>query len=255
MIESVLHFLKIHRKMIFGNPPVVVQNMLRKTPKSFNAIDVILAAVSKRFAVVQAMMLAQPFQRVVASKRVCVIDGSFSRFLLDDRHEFLLGYMLHHPRIHLAIALQKAKYDVFASRASPALAFSSAAKIALVHFHFAVQSAAFKLGHMVDRFSKFLIDARNRLVVEAEIMREAVCRLLLVKSLHNGDFHSDTLQRFLFSTASVSTPDVSTLRLADPERTAENALLSPQKVGRAPENVLFPLCHMDILLPYGYETP
>ena len=37
VVESVLHFFKIHRKMIFGNPPVVVQDMLGKTPETLNA--------------------------------------------------------------------------------------------------------------------------------------------------------------------------------------------------------------------------
>jgi hypothetical protein len=79
--------------------------------------------------------------------------------------------------------------------------------------------------------------------------------LLLIEPLHDGNLHSDALQRLLFSTAHVPTPDISPTRLRDLERTAKNALLSPQKVGRATKNILSSLCHMDILLPYGYETP
>ena len=44
MIESALHLLKIHRKMIFGNSSVIVQDMLRKTPKPLNAVDMVFAA-------------------------------------------------------------------------------------------------------------------------------------------------------------------------------------------------------------------
>jgi len=255
MVESILHLFKIHREMIFGNPSVIVQNMFSKTPKTFNTVDMILASVSKRFAVIQAMMFAQSFQRVVASEGIRVIHRPFSRFLPDDRHELLFRYMLYDPRIHLAIALQKAKNNVFTSGTPSALAFPSATEVALVHFHFAVQPAALKFGHMVNHFSELLIDARNRLVVGAEVMREAVCRLLLVKPLHNSNLHSDSLQGLLFSTAFVPAPDVSPTCLRDLERTAEHTLLSPQKVGRATKNILSPLCHMDILLPYGYETP
>ena len=44
MIEPILHLLKIHRKMILGNTPIIVQDMLRKTPKAFNAVTVILGS-------------------------------------------------------------------------------------------------------------------------------------------------------------------------------------------------------------------
>ena len=137
----------------------------------------------------------------------------------------------------------------------PPLALPPAAEVALVHLNLAVQLVALKFGHMIYRFSEMLIHARNRLVVGAEVVRKSIGRLLLVKSLHDGNFHSDALQGLLFSTAPVPTPDVSPTRLRDLERTAKNTLLSPQKVGRTTENVLSSLCHMGMLLPYGYETP
>ena len=59
MIESVLHFFKIHRKVIPGNPPVIVQNMLRITPKTLNAVDMVLAAIRD--------FLAQLFERLLFS--------------------------------------------------------------------------------------------------------------------------------------------------------------------------------------------
>ena len=74
------------------------------------------------------------------------------------------------------------------------------------------------------------IDAGNRLVVEAEVMREAICRLLLIEPLHDCDFRSDAFQGFLLSTPSVSASDVSAVRLRDLERTAENALSTLKKL-------------------------
>jgi len=64
VIESVVHFFKVHREMIFGNTAIIVQNMLRKTPKTFNAVDVILALIRECLAVVQAVVFAPAFQRV-----------------------------------------------------------------------------------------------------------------------------------------------------------------------------------------------
>ena len=255
MVEPVLHFLKIHREMVFGNSPIIVQDMLRKTPKPLDAVDMVFAATAERLAVIQAVMRAQSLQGVVAPKLVCVVDRPLPRFLPDDRHELLFGYVLHHPCIYLAVALQQAKNHVLAGRASPAPTFSPAAEIALVHLHLAVQLAALKLCDMVDGLSEFLVHARNRLVVGAKVVRETIRRLLLVESLHDGDFRANSLERLLFSTVFVAAPDIPSTSAIDLERTAENALLPPQKVGCATENALSSLCHMDILTPYGYETP
>ena len=229
MVESVLHFFKIHRKMISGNPAVVVENMLGIAPKTLNAVNVICGTpTNEGFVVIDRVMFAQSFQRVVASEGVRVVHRSFSRFLSDNRHEFFLGNMLNHSRIHLAIALQQAKYHIFARCAPAASPLASAAEVALVHLHLAVQFVALKLGDMIDRFAEALVHAGNRLVVAFEIVRKAVSGLLLVESLHDGNLHSDAAERFLFSTALVSAPDVSASRPRDLERTAEYALLSPQ---------------------------
>ena len=95
---------------------------------------------------------------------------------------------------------------------------------------------------------------RNCLIVRVEVMREAICRLLLVEPLRDGDLHSDALQGFLFFTGFVLTPNVSPFCSTDLERTAKYTLPAPQKVGRTTENVLFACNHRDILHPCGYET-
>ena len=252
MIKAILHFLKIHRKMILGNTAVVVQDMLGKTPKSFDAVNVIFRSfVDQCFRMIHLMMLSQALERIVASKRVRVVDRSLPRFLSNDRHKFFFGYMLYHARIDLAIALEEAKNNILTFCSASALTLASATEVALVHLYITVQFSSLKFGNIIDRF---LIDARNRFVVETEIMGETVRRLLLVEALHDRNFCPDSLERFLFSTAFVSTSNVAATRLRNFERTAENAFLSPQKVGRATKNVLLPLCHMDILVPYGYET-
>ena len=43
MVETVLDFLKIHRKVIFGNPPVIVQYVLSKAPKTLDTVNVIFS--------------------------------------------------------------------------------------------------------------------------------------------------------------------------------------------------------------------
>src|SRR3989344_4204196 len=89
MIKTILHFFKVHRKVIFGNTSIVVEDMFGVTPKSLNTVDMVLTMVSKGLAVVQPMVLTNPFQGVIASKGVGVIDRSFPSMLSDMSHQFI----------------------------------------------------------------------------------------------------------------------------------------------------------------------
>jgi len=251
VVESVLHFFKIHGKVIFGNTPVIVQNMLRVTPKPFDAVNVIFGAfVHQMFFVLNRVVLAQPFEGVVTSEFVRKVHRTLSRFLSDDGHEFLGGHSLNNPRIHHSIALQKAENNAFTLRAASALSLASTAKVALVQFNLARQFAALKFGHMIDRFSESLVYSRHRLVIYIEVMREFVGRLYLVESFQHGKLSSKLRQAFL----PLARPalHVAATGAIEFERTAKNTLSTPQKVGRTTENVLLPCNHMGILVPRGY---
>ena len=114
MIKPELNLFKIHRKVIFGNPSIIVQHMFRITPKPFNAVNVILGSfVDHMFVMLHRVMLAQTFQAVVTPELVGKIDRTFSCFLLDNLHQFRSRDSLHNPRVHSSIALQKAKYNAF----------------------------------------------------------------------------------------------------------------------------------------------
>ena len=254
MIKTILHLFKIHREVIFRNPSVVVQDMLGKTPKSFNAVDVILASVGKGFAVVQAMVLAPTLQGVVTPKGVGVIDRAFSGMLSDMSHQFIGGHTFHNLGIHPSIALQKAKYNAFAGSASSASAFASAAEIGLINLDFALELACLKLGHMIDRFAQTLVDACNHLIIKTKIACNAIGRLLLVESGNDTNLSAQTFERFLFSARRTPAFHIAAPCFANLKRTTKNALPTPQKVGRTVENVVFACNHKDILHPRGYET-
>ncbi len=255
MVEPVFHFLKIHRKVIFGNPPVIVQNMLRKAPESLDAVDMVLGSpINQGLAMADGMVLAQPLERVVASEGIRVVDGTLPGLLPDDGHQLFLGDMLHDSRIHLPITLQQAKYDVLALGPSAAHTLAPAAKVGLIHLYLAIELAALKLSYVVDNLAQSLVEAGDRLVVYAKIVRQTVRRLLLVEPLDDRDLGSDLSQGLLFSALLVTTSDVVARSLRYLKRTAENALSTLQKVGRTTENVLSSLSHMGILTPDGYET-
>ena len=227
MVETVLHFFKIHREVIFGNSAIIVQNMFRITPKSFNAVNMIFAFVGKRLAVVQPMVFAQPLQGVVAPEGVGVIDRSFSGMLSDMTHQLFSGHLFHHLGIHPAVAFQKPKYNAFAGRSTASLAFAPAAKVGLINLNLAFQFTRLKFGYMVDRFTQMLIDASHHLIIKAEVACHTIGRLLLVEASDNTNLFAQAFERLLFSTRFISAPDVPALRFRHLERTEEDALSNP----------------------------
>src|SRR3989344_2716626 len=253
VVEPVLDLFKIHRKMIFGNPPIIVKNMLRKTPESLNAVNVVFRLlVDHAFRVIDGKMLPQPLQGVVAFERIGVVDRALSRFLPDDRHKVIRRDPLDYPRIYPPVTLQKAENDAFTLGSSSALPFPSASEVRLVHLNVTRKFRSLKFCGMIQCKAKFLVDASYRLIVRAQIICQAICRLLLVESGDDADLRTDHLQALLL--AAQSAFDVPSGGSIHPERTAPNALFSPQKVGRAPENVLSSCNHKGILPPRGYET-
>jgi len=254
MVEAVLYLFKIHRKVIFGNSSVIVQNMFGKAPKSFNAVDMILAAAGKGLAVIQAVVLAPTLKRVVTAEGVGVINRSFPGMLLDMRHQFIGGNPLHNFGVNTAIALQKAENNAFPGGAASALPLAPATKIRFVNFNFSFELARFKLRHMINRLAQALIDASNCLIIQAEICCHAIGGLLLVKAGKDGDLFAQLFKRFLFSTGLVSAPHISAPSLVYLERAAKNALSAPQKVGRTGENVVSSSNHKGILALDGYES-
>src|SRR3989338_12518 len=157
MIKTILHLFKIHWKMILGNPSVIVQNMLRKTPKSLNAVDVILAPVSKCLTMVQSMVLSPASERVVTAEGVGVIHRSFSGMLFDMRHQLIGCHSFHYLGIYTPITLQKAEYNAFSGCTSTTLTFAPAAEVGLVNFNLALEFARFQFSHMINRLAYTLI--------------------------------------------------------------------------------------------------
>ena len=255
MIKTIFHFFKIHRKMVLGNTAVIVQNMLRKTPKSFNAVNVVFSLlVHHMFRMIHFVMFAEAFQGIVAPKGVRIVYRPFAGFLSDDSHKVISRYTLHHTRIDPSVALQKAKYNAFALCTSSALTFASAAEIALIHFNLTRQFLALQFCHMIDYFTQLLVDSCDCLVVHPQIMGKFVGRLQLIKTGNDTNFLSYTFERLLFSTTLLKTPYIPASCFTYLERTTENALSTPQEVGRTGENVLLPCNHKGILTSLGYET-
>jgi len=253
MIKSILHLFKIHRKMIFGNPSIIVEDVFGKTPKAFNAVNMVFGLlVYHVFRVVHFVMFTQPFQRIVASEPVRKVDRAFLGFLPNNLHQFQGRDTFHNPCVDPTITLQKAKYNAFTLRASAPLALASPTEAGLIHLNLPGQLSALKLRHMIDRFTKILIYSRYRLIIYTEIMGQFVGRLNLIEAFKDGKLSPQSSQTFLLLAS--TTFHIAPMGLAGLKRTTENAFSTLQKVGRTTENVLLTVYHMDNLTPSGYDS-
>lgn len=254
MIKSILHFFKIHRKMVLGNPTIVVKNMFGITPKSLNAVNVILAFVGKSLAMVQSVMFPPAPERVVTPKGISVVHGSFSGMLLDMCHQFISGHPLNNLSVDPAIALKKPKNNAFSGRTPATLSFASATEVGLINLNLSLQFPRFQFRYMIDGLAQALINARDHLIVQSKIACHTIRRLLLVEAGKDGYLLSQSFQRLLFSATLPTALYIPTFGPHDPKRTTKNTLSASQKVGRTVKNILLSCNHKGIVSPHGYES-
>src|SRR3989338_10818364 len=141
---------------------------------------------------------------------------------------------------------------MWAISSSSALTLAPAAKVGLVNLNFSFELARLKLGHMVDGLAHTLVDAGNRLVIQAQISCHAIRGLLLVEAGKDGDLFTKLLQGFLFFTGRVAAARIATPSPVHLERAAEYTLSASQKVGRTVENVVSSSNNKGILSLDGY---
>ena len=253
MIESVLYLLKVHGKMVFGNPSIVVEDMLGVAPESFDAVDVIFPSVGEGLGVVESVVFSPALEGVVASEGVGVVDRTFSRMVPDMGHEFVGCDPFHHFGVDSSVPLQEPEYDAFSRGApSPPFPFPSATEVGLVHLNLPLQFPGLQFGHMVDGLPQLVVHPGHRLVVDPQIHGEAIGGLELIESGDEGDLLPKPLEGFL--PMATETFHIPPIRPADLERTTKNAFSAPQKVGRTVKNVVSSSNHKGILAPPGYKT-
>src|SRR3989338_1144308 len=169
-------------------------------------------------------------------------------------HKFIGRHLFHHLGVNPPVPLQKAQNNAFPGSASAAPALPAPPEIALVYLNLAFQLACLQLRHMIDRFAQTLVDAGHHLIIQAQVAGHAIGRLLLVEAGDDANLFTQPLKRLLFSTAPAPAFHVTAPGPVDFERTAENTLSTPQKVGRTVENVVSSSNHKGILALDGYES-
>jgi hypothetical protein len=98
-----------------------------------------------------------------------------------------------------------------------------------------------------------LVDPGNGLGIQAQITRQSISRLLLIKALQDGNLAAQLREAFLL--AAEHAFDIAARGFNRLKRTTKNTLATIQKVGRTTKNRMSPNNHQYLQGYNGYETP
>src|SRR5438067_5543289 len=202
---------------------------------------------------IDLMMLAIAFQRLIAAKAVRVIDRAFARPLSNVLHQLSRADMLYDFGVNTPFPLQQPENKAFTCCATATLAFAATAKVCLVEFYFAAQFARLKLGRVIETFAQVLVHARDRLLIQLPVRGQAVSRHMLVEAFDDLQLTAKWYERFLPVTA--PTFNVAASRTADLKRAAEDARSASAKVGRTTEMARSNCNHAYLAYAAGYFSP
>ena len=240
--------------MVPRNTLVVVQNMFSITPKTLNAVNVVLGSfIDKLLGVINHQMLTKALQGLIAPKGIRIVDRTLTGMVLNMGQKGLRRDRLHHLGIDPAIALQQAKDDAFASRTSASLTLPNAPKVRLIHLNLTRELGAFEFCRMKEHHPQSLVHPSDGLGIQAQITGQAVRWLLLIKTLQDGNLTAQLSKAFLL--AAEHAFNIATRGFNRLKRTTKNTLATIQKVGRTTKNRMSPNNHQYLQGYNGYETP
>ena len=204
-----------------------------------HAVNVVFGSfIDKLLGVINHQMFTKALQGLIAPKSVRIVDRALAGMVLNMGQKGPRRDRLHYLRIDPAIALQKAKNDTLASRTSAALPLPCTPKVRLIHLNLARELSAFQFCRMEQNHPQSLIHPGNGLGIQAQITRQSISRLLLVKALQDGNLAAQLREAFLL--AAEHAFNIATRCLDGLKRTTKNTLATVQKVGRTTKNRMSP---------------
>lgn len=254
MVKAVFDFLQIHREVILRDTAVVVENMLSITPEALDAVDVVFGTfINQCFAMTDHMVLSESTQGAIAPEGIGVIHRALAGARPDVIHQHLGGDRFDDLGVDPAFSLEETEDHALAGSTPTAFAFTPAAEIGLVQFDLSLEFAALQFAQVEQGFAQTLVDPAHHFDVQPQVAGQSVGRLQLVEPLQDGDLAPQPGEALRLAAATAF--HIPTRGAQHLERTAENALATPQKVGRTAEMTVFPNCHRYLPYTYGYETP
>jgi len=202
--------------------------MLRKTPESLNAVDVMMVpSPHQGFVVVDLQMFPELSQRVVTGKGIGVIDTPLPGLPANDPHEVRCRQCLDDFGVNLPLTLQEPQDHGFPCCASSSLALSLPPEVRIINLNLPAEFSPFQLALMVEENPDLSEDPGNCLVAQAILHGHLVRRTLFDKPQQNQEFSPQSFQGFLPFTREAF--DVSSGSMTDLPFPTENALSSQPK--------------------------
>ena len=139
VIEAPLGFLEVEDEEFGADAAELGEAQLGEAPEAFDAVDVVLSARELVLVMMDAVVLVAAQHQAVVGLPAVGINGGFRKHLsLYNRHQCLLGAVVHDLREDLPSALEQADNGRFSTRAAPALAaHPTRPEVAFVHFDLA----------------------------------------------------------------------------------------------------------------------
>lgn len=201
-MKAILNFFQIHREMIFGDPPIMIQDMFRITPKAFDPIDMSVGSAGHQGeGVLDRRMSPIPFSRLVTAKSIREIHRAVPGRGLTMLHQFLRADRLDHLGLHPSLPLQEPKHDAFARRSAPQVSFAPATEIGLSPFALSLQFARFQFCNMIQRFAHPVIDTGDDFHVRPQVRTQPIGRLPLREALPDPNCPATPPKVLAFPTA------------------------------------------------------
>ena len=167
-------------------------------------------------------MLTKALQRLMAAKGIGKVNRALAGMVLDKGHEGPRRDRLHHLGVDPAFPHQKAKDDAFASRTSPPLPLTSAAKVGLIELNLTREPGAFQFCDIKEHHPQFMTHPSNSLGIQAQITSQSISWLLLIKALQDNNLAAQLSQAFLLTAEHAF--NIATSRLYSLKRTTKKTV-------------------------------
>jgi hypothetical protein len=170
------------------NTPIVMLNIFSLTPKALDAVNMVFGSlIDKLFGVITHQILTKGLQRLITSKGIGRVHRALAGVVLNMGQKGLRRDRLHHLGIDIAIALQQAKDDAFASGILASLPLTSNPKVGPIHLNLTRELGAFQFCRMKEHQPQSLLYPGNGLGIQTQITCQSIGRLLLIKALQDGN--------------------------------------------------------------------
>jgi hypothetical protein len=176
MVITPLDFFQVKKEVMGSDSVEFCQPFFGITPEAFDAINVILSSRIASVIMTNLIVFAEPFQRLVGTKLIGVVDATLFGVGRHFLHQSRRGDIFDRHDSHQPSALQNAKDDLFISRATPTTSRTLPSKVALIQFNLSRKLALCFTRYLRDFQAQLHKKLLGRIAMHLRILRRAQSR-------------------------------------------------------------------------------